>query len=97
MSMTLEDLIKLVAMIGIPAIGSVVWLVSMLMTIRADLKKIEVQLEMRNTLYEDRLSRLERHVHDIRNSLQAVTLGLAKKGYSDEQRREIRHNLESDG
>jgi hypothetical protein len=84
MSMTLEDLIKLVAMIGIPALGSVAWLITMLMTIRADLKKIEVQLEMRNNLYEDRISRLERHVHDIRNSLQALTLGLARKGLDDE-------------
>jgi len=84
MSMTLEDLLKLVAMVGIPTIGSVAWLVTMLMSIKSDVKKIEVQLDMRNKAYEDRIVRLEKHVHDIRNSLQALTLGLARKGLDDE-------------
>jgi hypothetical protein len=84
MSMTLEDLFKLVAMVGIPTIGSVAWLVTMLMSIKSDVKKIEVQLDMRNKAYEDRIVRLEKHVHDIRNSLQALTLGLARKGLDDE-------------
>lgn len=85
MSLTLEDLIKLIAMIGIPSIGGVAWLITMLMSIQADLKKIEVQLELKNSMYEERIVRLEKHVHDIRNSLQALTLGLARKGLSDEQ------------
>jgi len=85
MSMTLEDLIKLIAMIGIPSVGGVAWLITMLMSIQADLKKIEVQLELKNSMYEERIVRLEKHVHDIRNSLQALTLGLARKGLSDEQ------------
>ncbi len=85
MNMTIEDLIKLTAMIGIPTIGAVAWLVTMLMSIKSDVKKIEVQLDLRNKAYEDRIVRLERHVHDIRNSLQALTLGLARKGISDEQ------------
>ncbi len=84
MSMTLEDLIKLVAMVGIPSIGGVVWLITMLMSIKSDLKKIEVQLELKNSMNEDRIVRLEKHVHDIRNSLQALTLGLARKGLDDE-------------
>ena len=84
MSMTLEDLLKLVAMVGIPTIGSVAWLVTMLMSIKSDVKKIEVQLDMRNKAYEDRIVRLEKHVHDIRNSLQTLTLGLARKGLDDE-------------
>jgi len=84
MSMTLEDLFKMVAMVGIPTIGSVAWLVTMLMSIKSDVKKIEVQLDMRNKAYEDRIVRLEKHVHDIRNSLQALTLGLARKGLDDE-------------
>jgi len=84
MSMTLEDLLKLVAMVGTPTIGSVAWLVTMLMSIKSDVKKIEVQLDMRNKAYEDRIVRLEKHVHDIRNSLQALTLGLARKGLDDE-------------
>lgn len=85
MSMTLEDLIKLIALLGIPAITAVAWLITMLMSIKADLKKIEVQLEMKNTMNEDRIVRLEKGVHDIRNSLQALTLGLARKGLHDEQ------------
>jgi len=56
----------------------------MLMSIKSDVKKIEVQLDMRNKAYEDRIVRLEKHVHDIRNSLQALTLGLARKGLDDE-------------
>ena len=85
MSMTLEDLIKLIAMIGIPSVGGVAWLITMLMSIQADLKKIEVQLELKNSMNEERIARLEKHVHDIRNSLQALTLGLARKGLNDDQ------------
>ena len=85
MSMTLEDLIKMIALLGIPCITAVAWLITMLMSIKADLKKIEVQLEMKNTMNEDRIVRLEKSVHDIRNSLQALTLGLARKGLHDEQ------------
>jgi len=85
MSMTLEELIKVTAMLGIPAITAVAWLITMLMSIKADLKKIEVQLELKNSMTEDRITRLEKHVHDIRNSLQAITLGLARKGINDEQ------------
>jgi hypothetical protein len=85
MSMTLEDLIKLIAMIGIPSVGGVAWLITMLMSIQSDLKKIEVQLELKNSMNEERIVRLEKHVHDIRNSLQALTLGLARKGLNDDQ------------
>ena len=85
MSLTLEDLIKLIAMIGIPSVGGVAWLITMLMSIQADLKKIEVQLELKNSMNEERIARLEKHVHDIRNSLQALTLGLARKGLNDDQ------------
>ena len=73
MNMTLEELIKVTAMLGIPAITAVAWLITMLMSIKADLKKIEVQLELKNSMTEDRIARLEKHVHDIRNSLQAIT------------------------
>ena len=85
MSMTLEDLFKLIAMVGIPTIGGVAWLVTMLMSIKSDLKKIEVQLEMRNEAYEDRIARLEKHVHEIRNSLQSLTLALARKDMDYDQ------------
>jgi hypothetical protein len=84
MSMTLEDLIKLIAMVGIPSIGGVAWLITMLMSIKSDLKKIEVQLELKNSMNEERIVRLEKHVQDIRNSLQALTIGLARKGLDDE-------------
>jgi hypothetical protein len=86
MSMTLEDLIKLIAMLGVPTIGSVAWLITMLMSIKTDIKKIEVQLEMRNNIYDDRITRLEKHVHDIRNSLQTLTLGFARKGLDDDSK-----------
>lgn len=86
MSMTLEDLIKITALVGIPAVGGITWLITMLMSIKSDVKRIEVQLEMRNNVYDDRIARLERHVHDIRNSLQALTLGLARKGIDDESK-----------
>ena len=88
MNMTLEDLLRLIAMLGIPAITAVAWLITMLMSIKADLKKIEVQLEMKNTMNEDRIARLEKSVHDIRNSMHALTLGLARKGLHDEQQQQ---------
>jgi hypothetical protein len=85
MSMTLEDLIKLIALLGIPAITAVAWLITMLMSIKADLKKIEVQLDLKHTMNEDRISRLEKGVYEVRSSMQTVVVGLARKGLHDEQ------------
>jgi hypothetical protein len=82
--MTIEELVKITALIGIPAITAVAWLITMLMSIKADLKKIEVQLEMKNTMYDERIARVERSLHEARNSIQALTLGLARKGIHDE-------------
>jgi type II secretory pathway pseudopilin PulG len=83
--MTVESLIEVTAVIGIPAITAVAWLITMLMSIKADLKKIEVQLELKNTMYDERITRLERSLHEARNSIQELTLSLARKGLHDEQ------------
>jgi hypothetical protein len=85
MSMTLEDLIKLIALLGIPAVTAVAWLITMLMSIKADLKKIEVQLDLKHTMNEDRISRLEKGVYEVRANMQTVVVGLARKGLHDEQ------------
>lgn len=80
MTTSVDDLLKIVAMIGIPSICSVVWLVTMLMSIKTDVKRIEIQLQMKNEIHDSRLTHLESGLHLAKNNIQAINLRLAEEG-----------------
>lgn len=78
MTTTIEDLMKITAMLGIPAICSVAWLITMLMSIKADIKKIELQLAMRNEVFEGRLQKCETAIHNTNNQVHKLVLQISK-------------------
>ena len=80
MTTSIDDLLKIIAMIGIPSICSVVWLVTMLMSIKTDVKRIEIQLQMKNEIHDSRLLHLESGLHLAKNNIQAINLRLAEEG-----------------
>lgn len=80
--MSSEEIIKIVTMIGIPIVSS---LLSTMWLTNSRLVKMEAELEALRRLSDERFERIDRHVHDIRNSLQAMTLFLARKGLDNDQ------------
>ena len=79
--MMFEDVLKIV----VPVAVIVAPLFKILFTINSRLDRIEQRLEMERKQIDDVLARHDRHIHEIRNSLTAITLLLARKGITDEQ------------
>jgi hypothetical protein len=77
-----DDIIKLMTMIGIPVVTSVV---STMWLTNSKLVRMEAELQALKELSDERFERIDRHVHDIRNSMHALTILLAKRGVHDEQ------------
>lgn len=74
-----DEVVRLVTMVGIPVVTSVV---STLWLTNTRLVRMEAELKALKDLSDERFERIDRHVHDIRNSMHALTILLAKKGVS---------------
>lgn len=77
-----DEVVRLVTMIGIPVVTSVV---STLWLTNTRLVRMEAELKALKDLSDERFERIDRHVHDIRNSMHALTILLAKKGVSQNE------------
>ncbi len=75
MNVTVEDIVKLISMIGIPSILGVVWLCTALVSTKGAMHAMT-----------ERMERMEKHIHEMRNTLTALLLEKAAKGkhYDDE-------------
>lgn len=74
-----DEVVRLVTMVGVPVVTSVV---STLWLTNTRLVRMEAELKALKDLSDERFERIDRHVHDIRNSMHALTILLAKKGVS---------------
>ena len=75
--MTVQELISFGTMVGIPVIIGVTWLVTSL-----------VKTQTMLTQMESRMTLLEANIHSIRNSLQSMSITLARREgehYKDSQ------------
>lgn len=81
--MTVEEVLKIVSVILIPSIGAVVWLLSLVYGLRADLR--ELQAEARQNL--EKISQLEATVHRLAQSVNELTLILARNGLDSDERK----------
>lgn len=79
--MTVDDVLKIL----IPIFILVAPLFKMLFSISSRLDKIEQRLEMEREQIDEILDRHDRHIHEIRNSLTAITLLLARKGITHDE------------
>lgn len=77
-----EEIVRLVTMIGIPVVTSVV---STLWLTNSRLIRMEAELKALKDLSDERFERIDRHVHDIRNSMQALTILLARRGINENE------------
>ena len=77
-SLTVEHLLTVITAVVIPIAVSTYWIASRLSALESALKvqKEITDLEQRQVLY--RVDKLEKHVHEIRNVLQALTFKLLR-------------------
>lgn len=76
-----DDIIKMATMVGVPVVTSVV---STMWLTNTKLIRMETELKALKELSDERFERIDRHVHDIRNSMQALTILLAKRGVKED-------------
>lgn len=81
--MSVEDVLKIVTLVLIPSIGAVVWLLSQVYGLRADLR--ELQTEARQNL--EKISQLENTVHRLAKSVNELTIILARNGLDAGERK----------
>ena len=76
--MTVQELISFGTMVGIPCIIGVTWLVTSLVRTQTMLTQMEARMVL-----------LEANIHSIRNSLQAMSLTLARREHKESKREEL--------
>ena len=81
--MSVEDVLKIVTVILVPSIGAVVWLLSQMYGLRGDLR--ELQAEARQNL--DKIAQLEATVHRLAQSVNELTIILARNGLDSDERK----------
>lgn len=78
--LTVEQLLLVISVLFIPAIGCVYWLSSKLSSLEAELKAMKEIKTVEHEAVIGRVEKLERHIHDIRNVLQTLTLAMVSSG-----------------
>mgnify|MGYP007077648266 CR=1 FL=1 len=76
--MTVQELISFGTMVGIPCIIGVTWLVTSLVRTQTMLTQMEARMVL-----------LEANIHSIRNSLQAMSITLARREHRDTKHEEL--------
>jgi len=79
-ALTVEQLLLVISVLFIPAGACVYWIASKISSLEAEVKALR---EVKTVEYENvisRVERLEKHVHEIRNVLQTLTLAMVRSG-----------------
>jgi hypothetical protein len=92
-SISVEQLLLIVGSLLVPALGSVYWLASKLSSLEVQIRSLKELREIENETLILRVNRVEKHIHEIRNTLQAMTLALIKKGVNLEDHNHNNHSL----
>lgn len=79
--MTVEQLLLIVSAVLIPSLGAAVYVVSRISRLEVEIRSLSQLGQIENKTLDNRISKLEKHVHDIRNYLQTLSLFLVKGGY----------------
>ena len=81
--MTVEDILKVVSVVLIPSIGAVVWLLSQVYGLRADLREIQQILKSEREQTQSRMAALESSVEKLAEALHDLTMDLARHGLNE--------------
>ena len=81
--MTVEDVLKVVSVVLIPSIGAVVWLLSQVYGLRADLREIQQILRSEREQNATRMTNIETSVARLAEALHDLTMDLARHGLDE--------------
>ena len=76
--LTVEQQLLVVGVLLIPALSGVFWLSSKISSLESEIKSMKDIKTLEHETVMTRVTRLERHVHDIRNVLQTLTLAMVR-------------------
>lgn len=79
--MSVEMLLAFISAVVIPLIGCAVWLAGRIARLEAEIKTLVEVKTLENQSLDYRITKLEKHVHEIRNSVQTITLSLMAERY----------------
>jgi hypothetical protein len=80
---TVEDVLKIVSVVLIPSIGAVVWLLSQVYGLRADLREIQQILRSEREQNATRMTNIETSVARLAEALHDLTMDLARHGLDE--------------
>jgi hypothetical protein len=80
---TVEDVLKVVSVVLIPSIGAVVWLLSQVYGLRADLREIQQILRSEREQNATRMTNIETSVARLAEALHDLTMDLARHGLDE--------------
>jgi hypothetical protein len=78
--LTVEQLLLIISVLFLPAGGCVYWLASKISSLEAEIKSLRDIKTIEHETVSSRVEKLERHVHEIRNVLQTLTLAMVRSG-----------------
>lgn len=81
--MSVEDVLKVVSVVLVPSIGAVVWLLSQVYGLRADLREIQQILKSEREQTQTRMKSLEVTVEKLAEALHDLTMDLARHGLNE--------------
>lgn len=81
--MSVEDVLKVVSVVLVPSIGAVVWLLSQVYGLRADLREIQQILKSEREQTQTRMASLESTVSKLAEALHDLTMDLARHGLNE--------------
>lgn len=78
--LTVEQLLLVISALIIPAGGCVYWLATKISSLESEIKAMRDIKTVEHEAVLNRVEKLERHVHEIRNVLQTLTLAMVRSG-----------------
>jgi hypothetical protein len=78
--LTIEQLLLVISVLFIPAAGCVYWIASKISSLESEIKSSKDIKTVEHNAVLTRVEQLEKHVHEIRNVLQTLTLAMVRSG-----------------
>lgn len=78
--LTVEQLLLVISVLFIPAGACVYWIASKISSLESEIKVLREIKTVEHETVLSRVEKLEKHVHEIRNVLQTLTLAMVRSG-----------------
>ena len=81
-SMSIEQLLLVITAMMVPGIVGVSWVVSRIARLEAKIESLHMIKNAEQFALLSRIEKLEKHIHELRNTVQALTLAVVKGSFN---------------